>query len=96
MMSLILATADFPDIAMHEFAAITARLERENWIKMHDHSRLTATIWFFPSAPDEPQEALRFARHSFTSCCIPYCIPRIALEWGANEDTFTPQLSAHC
>ena len=84
-MSFVLVTADFPEIERVEFDAIFNKLQTQNWVKMHDHILPVNTIWFYGLVPEQPEEAIKIARHNFTSCCIPFCIPRLALEWGASE-----------
>ena len=84
-MSFVLVTADFPEIGAEEFNVIFSRLEQANWIRMHDHSNAVNTLWFNGYAEAKPEEAIKVARHNFTSCCIPYCIPRLSIEWGATD-----------
>ncbi len=84
-MSFVLVTADFPEIESSEFDVIFSRLEQENWIKLHEHSNPVNTIWFNAITTERQDEAIRTARHNFTACCIPYCIPRLKMEWGTND-----------
>ena len=92
-MSFVVDTADFPEIGEEKTAIIFDRLEKGNWIKLHDHNRMEHTIWFYSVAPEPPEEAIKTARHNFTACCIPYCIPRLAVEWGTSDNITTQQFA---
>jgi len=84
-MAFVLVTADFPEIDSIEFEIIFSRLEEENWIKLRNHNDPFNTIWFNALVPEKPEDAIRSARQNFTTCCIPYCIPRLSLEWGTSD-----------
>ncbi len=89
-MSFVLVTADFPLLDPEVYSIIVRRLEQKNWVRLHEHELMESTIWLYPIAPEHPEEAIKIARHNFTACCIPYCIPRLAVEWSASDS-----VSAH-
>lgn len=80
-MPFILITADFPEMEPVGITRIFSLLEEHNWVKLHDHDSRTNTIWFRAAQPAQPDDAIRAARHNFTACCIPLCIPRLTVEW---------------
>ena len=85
MMPFIVVIADFPDLKPGELTNIFARLKKENWTKMHHHSGHLYTVWNNLAFPGEAGAAIKMARHSFYSCCTPYCIPRLVVEWDPKE-----------
>jgi hypothetical protein len=84
-MPFIIVIADFPDLKPGDLSDIFNNLEKENWIKMHHHSGLIYTVWSNSGFPGQPDEAIKMARHSFYSCCVPHCIPRIVVEWDPKD-----------
>jgi hypothetical protein len=87
-MSFVLVTADFPEILSEEISEIFNRLEEQNWIKLHDHQLPVNTIWFNTVMTGKVEDAIKAARHNFTACCIPICIPKLALEWGTSDEHY--------
>jgi hypothetical protein len=91
-MAFVLVTADFPEILSEEILEIFTRLEEQHWVKLHDHELPVNTIWFNTVIAEKAEDAIKAARHNFTSCCIPICIPKLALEWGTSEDHYLARL----
>jgi hypothetical protein len=84
-MSFVLATADFPELEKDALDAIYTCLKNRNWIRLDERTSIHNTLWFNETPSAAREEAIKTASNNFNSCCIPYCIPRLQLEWGAGD-----------